>query len=111
VVEDREARAEDEPALRRRTCGHLAAVNLDAFANADKTVPEAVALRDPPAVVPYLSTRTATAGTAIHSVVGGAPGESRPTTSSSMPAIAKNAISSSNQYPRATSRIQITCRT
>ena len=31
-----------------------------------------------------------------------APGESRPTTSSSMPAIAKNAISSSNQYPRAT---------
>ena len=48
-----EARAEDEPALGGRTCRHLA-VDLDAFANADETVPEAVALRSALAVVPYL---------------------------------------------------------
>ena len=54
MVEDRKARAENEPALRGRTCGHLASVDLDAFANTDKTVPEAVALRAARAVVPYL---------------------------------------------------------
>ena len=54
MVEDRKARAEDEPALRCRTCAHRAAVDLDAFADTDKTVPEAVALRTAPAVVPYL---------------------------------------------------------
>ena len=40
--------------------------------------------------------------------VGGAPGESRPTTSSSMPANARKATSSSNQYSRATYRIRLT---
>ena len=54
------------------------------------------------------STRTPTVGIAIQSAVGGAAGESRPTTSSSMPAIARNAISSSNQYSRATYRIRLT---
>ena len=52
-------------------------------------------------------TRTATVGMEIQSVVGGAPGASRPTTSSSMPAIARNAISSSNQYSRVTSRMRL----
>ena len=55
------------------------------------------------------STRTPTAGTENHKVVAGAPGESRPTTSSSMPAIARTAISSSNQYSRATCRIRPRC--
>ena len=49
------ASAEDEPALGGLTCGHLAAVDLDAFADTDETVPEAVALRAPRAVVPYLN--------------------------------------------------------
>ena len=55
MVEDRKARAEDEPALRGLTCGHFAAVDLDALADTDETVPEAVALRAPRAVVPYLN--------------------------------------------------------
>ena len=54
------------------------------------------------------STRTATAGTVNHSVKGGAPGASRPTTSSSIPAIARNATRSSNQYSRATGPIRLT---
>jgi hypothetical protein len=54
VVDYRKACAEDEPALRGRTCGHLAPVDLDAFPDADKAVAEAVALRATPAVVPYL---------------------------------------------------------
>ena len=51
---DREARAEDEPALGGRTRAHLAAVDLDALADTDEPVPEAVALRAAPAVVAYL---------------------------------------------------------
>ena len=47
------------------------------------------------------STITATAGTANHSDVLGAPGESRPMISSSMAAIPRTAISSSNQNSRA----------
>ena len=39
---------------------------------------------------------------------GGAPGESCPTTSSSMPAIARDATSSSNQYRRAMSPTRLT---
>ena len=41
-------------------------------------------------------------GTENQRLVSGAPGKLRPTTSSSMPAIARTAISSSNQYSRAT---------
>ena len=48
------------------------------------------------------------AGMANHSVVVGAPGKSRPTTSSTMPATARNATSSSNQYSRATYLIRLT---
>src|SRR4029453_14348919 len=55
VVEDRKAGAEEEPALGSRTCGHLAAIDLDAFADTDETVAEAVALRAPLAVVPPLN--------------------------------------------------------
>lgn len=47
------------------------------------------------------STMIAIAGTPNHTVVRGAAGESRPTTSSSMPAIARSAISASNPYLRA----------
>jgi hypothetical protein len=54
VVEDRKARAEDEPTVGGRICGHFAAVDLDAFADTDETVTEAVALRASRAVVPYL---------------------------------------------------------
>jgi hypothetical protein len=54
------------------------------------------------------STSTATAGTENHRLVAGAPGKSRPTTSSSMPATARAAISSSNQYSRAMYRIRFT---
>ena len=54
-------------------------------------------------------TRSASAGTASQSVVAGAPGASRPTTSSSMPAMARTAISSSNQYlPRSRAGLRLT---
>ena len=43
------------------------------------------------------TTRTASAGTQNHSVVVGAPGEPRPSTTSSMATIASSAINRSNQ--------------
>jgi len=52
--------------------------------------------------------KRAIAGMENHRVVVGAPGESRPTTSSSMPAIAMTAISSSNQYSRTRALIRFT---
>ena len=42
------------PPSGRRACSHLATVDLDAFADADEPVPEAVARRAAPAVVAYL---------------------------------------------------------
>ena len=47
------------------------------------------------------STRIASAGRQNHSVVVGAPGEPRPSTTSSIATIANSAISRSNQYVRA----------
>ena len=49
-----QACAEDETASGCRSCGHLAAVDLDAFADADEPVPEAVARGAALAVVAYL---------------------------------------------------------
>ena len=49
-----EARAEDEPAPGRRSCAHLTAVDLDALADADEPVPEAVGRRAAQTVVAYL---------------------------------------------------------
>jgi hypothetical protein len=54
------------------------------------------------------STMIAIAGTSNHSGVPGASGESRLSTSSSMPVIARNAISTSNPYLRATYPIRLT---
>ena len=51
---EREAGAEHEAAVGCRACGHLAAVDLDAFADADEAVAEAVARRGADAVVAYL---------------------------------------------------------
>ena len=51
VTVEREARAEDEAALGRAARGHLAAVDLDALADADEAVAEAVARRAASAVV------------------------------------------------------------
>src|SRR5205823_14268367 len=48
---DGKARAEDEAASVFRPCGHLAAVDLDALADADEAVAEAVARRGADAVV------------------------------------------------------------
>ena len=48
---EREACGEDEAALGCRACGHLAAVDLDALADADEPVAEAVARRAAAAVV------------------------------------------------------------
>ena len=57
-----EARAEDEAAPGRRSCGHLAAVDLDAFADADEPVPEAVGRRAAETVVAYLDLAARPAG-------------------------------------------------
>src|SRR5271167_3006080 len=57
------------------------------------------------------SNRIASAGRQNHSVVVGAPGEPRPSTTSSVATIASSAISRSNQYVRASCSIRLTHRT
>ena len=62
VAAEREARAEDEAAPVCRSCGHLAAVDLDALADADEPVAEAVARRGAGAVVAHLDLAPRPAG-------------------------------------------------
>src|ERR1700729_4231101 len=57
------------------------------------------------------STRIASAGRQNHSVVVGAPGEPRPSATSSIATIASSAISRSNQYVRARCSPRLTHRT